>query len=139
MLVVAKGIPMPTNASVILVLVVQMVSLMNICVILKVLRQVHLWLEILVSVVAIQHGMVLPVAAMVEHVVWVVSRRVRARRAIRRGSVGVRLEEGPAVANRRAVAVVVQVPRVGVLVEILAAGIEPVETIGHHLPDAEDV
>lgn len=120
------------ESSVVLVLVVQVVSSVRVCVVLKVLRQVHLRLVGLMARVAVQQAMVLPMAAVVEHAVRVVSRRVRARRAVRGRRVDVGLEQPSGVANRRAVAVGVQVPGVLVLVEILAAGMEPVETICHH-------
>jgi hypothetical protein len=46
-----------------------------------------------------------------------------------RGCVYVRLEKTTGVADWRAVAVGVEIPAVRVLVEILAAGTEPVETL----------
>lgn len=78
--------------------------------------------------------MVLSVGAVVKHGVGaVVGWRVRAGRAVRGGRINIGLKETAGVANRRAVAVLgVQVPVVLVLVEILAAGLEPVETICHH-------
>lgn len=77
--------------------------------------------------------MVLPVAAVVVHAVVIVRRRVRARGSVRRGRVGVGLEQCPTIAGGRAVAVVQVSGMTGVLVvEELAAGIEPVETIGHN-------
>jgi hypothetical protein len=116
-------------------LAAQVVSSVRVCcVALKVLCEIHLWLICVVSSVAIEQGMVLSVSAVVEHGVGaVVGWRVRAGRAVRGGRINIGLKETAGVANRRAVAVLgVQVPVVLVLVEILAAGLEPVETICHH-------
>ena len=92
---------------------------------------VHVHLVILVSRTAIEHAMVLPMAVVIVHVV---GRRMRARRSVRRGRVGVGLEQRAAIPDRRAVAVVDVPGMAGVLVRIveMAAGVEPVETIGHH-------
>lgn len=120
------------KTAMILMLIAQVVSSMRIRVILEMLREVDLRLVRLVSSVSIQQAMILPMATVIEHAVRVVSRRVRARRPIRGGRVDVWLEKASGAANRRAVAVGVQVPGVLVLIEILAAGMEPVETICHH-------
>jgi hypothetical protein len=81
---------------------------------------------------AVQHAVVLSVAAMAEHVVRRVCRRMGAGRPVgRRGVVAV-VEDGAARGDGRAVPGM-QVPRMlGVIEEELAAGIEPVEPIGHH-------
>jgi hypothetical protein len=101
---------------------------------LEVLCEAHLRLISVVSSIAIEQGVVLSVGAVVEHGVGtVVGWRVRAGRAIWGGRIDIGLEETAGVADGRAVAVLgVQVPVVLVLVEILAAGLEPVETICHH-------
>jgi hypothetical protein len=117
-----------------LVLAAQMVSPVRVCMALEVLCEVHLRLISVVSSIAIEQGVVLSVGAVVEHGVGaVMCWGVRARRAIRGGRIDIGLEETTGVADGRAVAVLgVQVPVVLVLVEILAAGLEPVETICHH-------
>lgn len=79
--------------------------------------------------------MILPMTVVVEHAVRIVGGGVRARRAVRGWRIGVGLEEASVIVDRRAVAVVKLAARmraVILLVEILATGIEPVETIGHH-------
>ena len=78
--------------------------------------------------------MVLPMAVVIVHAVRIVGGRVGARRAVRRRSIGVGLEEASVIADGRAVAVkeVSLMSRAVVRIEILPAGIEPVETIGHH-------
>lgn len=91
---------------------------------------VHVQLVALVAGATIE-DMVLSMIAMIEHAVGVVRRRIRARRAVRRRGIGVRLEEGPTVVGRGAVAVV-RVSGGVVIVYELAARIEPAETIGHH-------
>lgn len=94
---------------------------------------VHAHLVALVRRAAVEQSMVLPVTAVVEHAVGVMRRRVRARRSVRGRRVRVGLEERPTVIRGRAVAVMrVSGVRGMVVVEELAAGIEPVETIGHH-------
>jgi hypothetical protein len=127
-LVVSKVGTMSDSAMV-LVLVAQVVS--SVCV-LEVLREVHLWLVGLMSCVAVEQAMVLSVVAMVKHAVGIVGWRVGARGSVGRGCVYVRLEKAASIANWRAVAVGVEIPVVLVLVEILAAGMEPVKTICHH-------
>ena len=131
MLVISK-IRTMSDSAMILVLIVQVMSSVRVRVVLEVLREVHLWLVGLVSRVAIQQAMVLPMAAVVEHAVWIVGRRVGARRSVRGRRVDIWMKETSGVANRRSVAVRMQVPRVLVLIEILAAGLKPVETICHH-------
>jgi len=118
----------------ILMLAAQVMSSVRVRVTLEVLCEVHLRLISVVPSVAIEQGVILSVGAVVEHGVGaVVSWRVGAGRAVRGGRIDVGLEETAGVANRRAVAVLgVQVPVVLVLVEILAAGWKPVETICHH-------
>ena len=78
MLVVSKVGTVPDSAM-ILVLAAQMVSSVCVLVVLKVLREVHLWLVGLVSCVAIEQAMVLAVVAMVKHAVGIVGWRVGAR------------------------------------------------------------
>ena len=121
-----------SDSAMVLVLVAQMVSSVCVLVVLKVLCEVHLWLVGLVSCVAVEQAMVLSVVAMVKHAVGIVGWRVGARRSVGRGCVYVRLEKTAGVADWRAVAVGVEIPVVLVLVEILAAGMEPVKTICHH-------
>lgn len=121
-----------SDPGVVLMLIAQMVSCMRVRLVLKMLCQVHLRLVGLMSRVAIEQAMVLPMAAVIEHAVRVVSWGVGARRSIWGGRVDARLEEASGVANGRAVAMGVQVPGVLILIEILAAGMEPVETICHH-------
>jgi hypothetical protein len=116
------------------VLAAQVMSSVCVCMALEVLGEVHLWLISVVSSVAIEQGVILSVGAVVEHGVGaVVSWRIGAGRAVRGWRIDIGLEETAGVTDRRAVAVLgVQVPVVLVLVEILAAGLEPVETICHH-------
>ena len=78
MLVVGKVGTM-SNSAMILVLVAQMVSSVCVLVVLKVLREVHLWLVGLMSCVAVEQAMVLSVVAMVKHAVGIVGWRVGAR------------------------------------------------------------
>jgi len=128
-----------TQSAVILVMIVHVMALLGVVVAVKGLGNVHAT-EGLMRGAAIEQAMILPVVAMaIEHVVGIVRRRVRARRSIRRRGVGVG-EELSGVANGRAVAVV-QIPGVGGLllgvVEELAAGIEPVERIGHQRSETD--
>ena len=115
-------------------LAAQVMSSVCVCMALEVLGEVHLWLISVVSSIAIEQGVILSVGAVVEHGVGaVVSWRIVAGRAVRGWRIDIGLEETAGVTDRRAVAVLgVQVPVVLVLVEILAAGLEPVETICHH-------
>ena len=119
------------HASMILMLVIHVMGLMTMILILK--RLVHAHLVSLVSCTAIEQAMILSMAAVIVHAVGVVRRRVRARRPVGRGSVGVRLKQASAAVDGRAIAVVwiSRMRRVVVVVE-LTAGIEPVVTIGHH-------
>jgi hypothetical protein len=68
-----------SDPAMVLVLVAQMMSSMCVLVVLKVLREVHLWLVGLMTRVAVEQAMVLPVVAMVEHAVGIVGWRVGAR------------------------------------------------------------
>lgn len=123
-----------TYRAVLLMLAIHMMRLVIVVLILKAL--VHAHLVSLVSA-AIEQAMILPMAAVVVHAVSVVRRRVCPGRAIGGGCVGVLLEDGAGVAYRRAVPMLLEAARVaGVLVreEELAAGIEPVERIGHPCP-----
>ena len=123
------------HASMVLMLIIHMVRLMAMILIL--IRLVHVHLIALVSCTAVEQAMILSMAAVVVHAVGVVRRRVRTRRSVRRGGVGVRLEQASAAVDGRVIAVV-RISRMGgVVVEVeLAAGIEPVVTIGHHQPRA---
>jgi hypothetical protein len=68
-----------SDSSMILVLVTQMVPSMCVLMVLKVLREVHLWLVGLMTRVAIEQAMVLSVVAVVKHAVGIVGWRVGAR------------------------------------------------------------
>ena len=78
MLVVSK-VSTVLDAAMVLVLAAQMVSPVCVLVVLEVLREVHLWLIALMSCIAIEQAMVLPVVAMVKHAVGIVGWRVGAR------------------------------------------------------------
>ena len=128
-----------TQSTVILVMIVHVMTLLRVIVAVEGLGDVHAT-EGLMRGAAIEQAMILPVVAMaIEHVVGIVRRRVRARRSIRRRGVGIG-EKLSSVADGRAVAVV-QIPGMrglllGVIKE-LAAGIEPVERIGHQRSESD--
>ena len=89
----------------VLMLIVSMMRLMAMVLTLE--SFVHVHLVILVTSTAIEHAMVLPMVAVIVHAtVWVMRRRVRARRPIRRRCVGVRLKECSTITDWRAVAMV---------------------------------
>lgn len=68
-----------SDSGMVLVLVAQMVSSVCVLVALEVLREVHLRLVGLMSRVAVEQAMVLPMVAMVKHAVGIVGWRVGAR------------------------------------------------------------
>ena len=123
-----------THTTMVIGLIVYMVILMTMVLVVEPLRHVHL--KVLMSSTTVKQAMVLPMVAMTVHAVRVVRRRIRARRSVGRGCIGVVLKYSPATPYRRAVSVV-RVPGVVIMlvrIEELAAGIEPVESIGHYQP-----
>ena len=91
-LVVAEVV-LSAKHAVVIVLVVHVMALMSVRLTLESLAQVHLALKGLVRRTAIEQAMVLPMVVVIVHrAVDVVRRRIRAGRAIRRGSIGVGLE-----------------------------------------------
>ena len=115
----------------ILMLIVHMMLLTPMVLTLEGLMHIHL----LVVVARTVENVLVSAIVMVVHPVVVVCRRMRARRPIWGGCVGVWVEQTPTMADGRAVAVV----RVTMLLRVgvdLAAGLKPGETIGHHQPRA---
>lgn len=95
-LVVAKVCGMAAQPTV--VMIVEVVSLMPMRLALESFVQIDLRLEVVMGA-AIEKAMILPMVLVVVHAVGIVGRRVGAGRPVRRGSVGVGLEEASAIAN----------------------------------------
>jgi len=124
-------VTVPIGGPVIKVLVLVVTSLMLVARCRVILRHVHLHLEAVVRLTAVQQRVLALMMALVEHVE---RRRMSAGRAVRRRSVVI-VKAYPRVVDRRTVPLV-EVPRIVRLLilrlkQILAGSWEPEATIGH--------
>lgn len=134
MLVVGEVAAMVAERGMFLVGAVQ--RMRRVCMILRLeaFVQVELGLVGLMARGTVQQSMILPVVGVIEHAVSAVCWGASAGRTVGRWRISSRLKEAPAIGDWRAVSMV-ESSGVGgmlILIEILAAGIEPGETIGHH-------